>query len=88
MSVSQRIHLILPAFNEAANLGPLFRSFSQLDNLDLFRFYLINDGSTDNTTEIVEQIDEVIGPEEDNEDPEEEAEEFEEESDEEPEEEE
>ena len=56
MSPSDRIHLILPAFNEGANLLPLFESFTQLPNLERYRFHLINDGSSDNTEDIAKSI--------------------------------
>lgn len=60
MSVPVRIHLILPAFNEGANLVSLFNSFSELVNLESYRFHLINDGSADNTIEIAEELKKLV----------------------------
>jgi len=60
MSNPHRIHLILPAFNEGANLGPLFNSFGELPEVSSFRFHLVNDGSTDNTLDVLQQIDKQV----------------------------
>jgi dolichol-phosphate mannosyltransferase len=60
MSPYPRIHLILPAFNEGANISPLFKGFEELPATENYRFHLINDGSTDNTLEAVGQIDKSL----------------------------
>jgi len=60
MSAPSKIHLILPAYNEGANLTPLFNAFSELPEQERYRFHLINDGSTDNTLEIVREINKKV----------------------------
>jgi dolichol-phosphate mannosyltransferase len=56
MSAPVRIHLILPAYNEGDNLVPLFQAFMDLNVGNYYKYYLINDGSTDDTLEVSKKL--------------------------------
>jgi len=57
--MKQSIHIVLPAYNEAANLPQLFTRIeaftSQMVNFEI-KAFIINDGSQDNTLKIVQTI--------------------------------
>jgi len=53
-----RVEVLIPVYNEVKNLEPLVREFEQLNNENdqSFQLLFIDDGSTDGSREMIEQI--------------------------------
>lgn len=58
MNIKPELAIVIPVYNEENNIGILIRQFHELlvtHNIN-GRFYIINDGSTDNSKDVIEDI--------------------------------
>lgn len=51
--MSGSVRIIIPAYNEAANLPAVCAAIAQALPLNLYTLYIVNDGSRDNTAEVL-----------------------------------
>ena len=58
MKKKQKISLVIPVFNEAKNINPLYQEiYRAMNEIQAeFEVIIVNDGSTDNTQEVIESL--------------------------------
>ena len=51
-----KVHLVIPCYNEDASLIKLYQELINFGNEDKFKFYILNNGSTDNSADVISSL--------------------------------
>ena len=51
-----KVHLVIPCYNEEASLIKLYQELINFGNEDKFKFYILNNGSTDSSEDVISSL--------------------------------
>ena len=51
-----KVHLVIPCYNEEASLIKLYQELINFGNEDKFKFYILNNGSTDSSADVISSL--------------------------------
>ena len=51
-----KVHLVIPCYNEEASLIKLYQELINFGNEDKFKFYILNNGSTDSSSDVISSM--------------------------------